>query len=144
MLVCGGWGLGVAGGWMPLSTCPQWYCNPVLHVFLYFCLSLSPPLSVCLSISLSLCLSLSLSLSLSLTPHPRNCASVFGSNWAHLLIFWKNASHLTGLRRYATASRRLSVWYFVNIYYENMCFHFKRFSISRRWPYSSFNILPII
>ena len=31
MLVCGGWGWGVDGGWMPLSTCLQQYCNPVLH-----------------------------------------------------------------------------------------------------------------
>ena len=31
MLVCGGGGWGVDGDWMPLSTCPQQYCNPVLH-----------------------------------------------------------------------------------------------------------------
>ena len=28
MLVCGGWGWLVDGGWMPLSTGPQRYCNP--------------------------------------------------------------------------------------------------------------------
>ena len=72
MLVCGGWGWGVDGGWMPLSTCLQRYCNPVLHVFLCFSLCFSLPLSpsVCLSLSLSFSLPfshfLSPSLSLSL------------------------------------------------------------------------------
>ena len=41
MHVCGGWG--VDGGWMPLSTCPQRYCNPVLNV-------LNEALSICWSV----------------------------------------------------------------------------------------------
>ena len=30
LCVSGGWGWSVDGGLMPLSTCPQRYCNPVL------------------------------------------------------------------------------------------------------------------
>ena len=52
-----------------------------------------------------------------------------------------SSSYSVGLRRYATPSSGLSFWYYVKIYHGNMHSNFKQFSISRRWPNGSFNIL---
>ena len=52
-----------------------------------------------------------------------------------------SSSYSVGLRRYATPSSGLSFWSYVKIYHGNMHSNFKQFSISRRWPNGSFNIL---
>ena len=52
-----------------------------------------------------------------------------------------SSSYSLGLRRYATSSSGLSFWYYIKIYHGNMHSNFNQFSIRRRWPNRSFNIL---